>query len=30
MQSAVVWIEHGPKESTGGGEEAFDLVVFTS
>jgi hypothetical protein len=24
-----VWIEHWPKESTDGGEEAFELVVFS-
>jgi hypothetical protein len=23
-----VWIEHWPKESTDGGEESFELVVF--
>jgi len=25
----VEWIEHWPKESTDGGEETFDLVVFS-
>src|SRR5215218_7879029 len=25
-----VWIEHYPKESTGGGAETFELVVFSS
>jgi hypothetical protein len=25
-----VWIEHWPKESTNGGEESFELVVFSS
>jgi hypothetical protein len=26
----LVWIEHWPKESTNGGEETFELVVFSS
>jgi hypothetical protein len=26
----LVWIEYWPKESTDGGEETFDLVVFSS
>jgi hypothetical protein len=26
----LVWIEHRPKESTNGGEETFELVVFSS
>ena len=26
----LVWIEHWPKESTDGGEETFDLVVFSN
>jgi hypothetical protein len=26
----LVWIEHWPKESTDGGEETFELVVFSS
>src|SRR5215217_1249064 len=26
----LVWIEHWPEESTNGGEETFDLVVFSS
>jgi hypothetical protein len=26
----LVWIEHRPEESTTGGEEMFDLVVFSS
>ena len=25
-----MWIEHWPKESTNGGEETFELVVFSS
>jgi hypothetical protein len=25
-----VWIEHWPNESTNGGEETFELVVFSS
>ena len=25
-----MWIEHWPKESTNGGEESFELVVFSS
>jgi hypothetical protein len=25
-----VWIEHWPQESTDGGEETFELVVFSS
>jgi hypothetical protein len=25
-----VWIEHWPKESTNGGEETFEQVVFSS
>jgi hypothetical protein len=25
-----VWVEHWPKESTDGGEETFELVVFSS
>ena len=28
--SPLVWIEHWPKESTDGGEETFDLVVYSS
>jgi hypothetical protein len=26
----LVWIEHWPEESTDGGEETFELVVFSS
>jgi hypothetical protein len=26
----LVWIEHWPKESAGGGAETFDLVIFSS
>jgi hypothetical protein len=26
----LVWIEHWPKESTGGGTKTFELVVFSS
>ncbi len=26
----LVWIEHWPKEATDGGEETFELVVFSS
>jgi hypothetical protein len=25
-----VWIEHWPKEATDGGEETFELLVFSS
>jgi hypothetical protein len=25
-----VWVEHWPEESTDGGEETFELVVFSS
>jgi hypothetical protein len=28
LPTPLVWIEHWPKESTDGGEEKFDLVVF--
>jgi hypothetical protein len=30
LPTPLVWIEHWPKESTDGGEETFDLVVFSS
>jgi hypothetical protein len=30
LPTHLVWIEHWPKESTDGGEETFDLVVFSS
>src|SRR5918994_2196418 len=30
LPNHLVWIEHWPKESTGGGEEVFELVVFSS
>ena len=30
LPTRVVWIEHWPKESTDGGEETFELVVFSS
>jgi hypothetical protein len=30
LPTPVVWIEHWPKESTTGGEETFELVVFSS
>ncbi len=30
MPTPLMWIEHRPKESTGGGEETFDLVAFSS
>ena len=30
LPTPLVWIEHWPKESSGGGEETFDLVVFSS
>jgi hypothetical protein len=25
-----VWVEHWPKEATDGGEETFELVIFSS
>src|ERR671912_2154945 len=28
LPTPVVWIEHWPEESTDGGEETFELVVF--
>jgi hypothetical protein len=30
LPTPLVWIEHWPEESTGGGEETFELVVFSS
>jgi hypothetical protein len=30
LPTPLVWIEHWPHESTDGGEEKFDLVVFSS
>ena len=30
LHTPLVWIEHWPEESTNGGEETFDLVVFSS
>ena len=30
LPTPLVWIEHWPEESTHGGEETFDLVVFSS
>jgi hypothetical protein len=30
LPTPLVWIEHWPHESTDGGEETFDLVVFSS
>jgi hypothetical protein len=30
LPAPLVWIEHGPEESTNGGEETFELVVFSS
>ena len=30
LSTPLVWIEYWPKESTDGGEEAFELVVFSS
>jgi hypothetical protein len=30
LPTPLVWIEHWPKESTEGGEESFELVVFSS
>ena len=30
LPTPLVWIEHWPKESTVGGQETFDLVIFTS
>src|SRR5215218_10642195 len=30
LPTSIVWIEHWPKESTGRGEDSFDLVVFSN
>jgi hypothetical protein len=30
LPTPVVWIEHWPKESTGGAQETLELVVFSS
>jgi len=30
LPTHLVWIEHWPEESTEGGEEVFELVVFSS
>jgi hypothetical protein len=30
LVTPLVWIEHWPKESSDGGEETFELVVFSS
>jgi hypothetical protein len=30
LPTHLVWIEHWPKESTDGGEEVFELVVFST
>ena len=30
LPAPLIWIEHRPKESTNGGEETFDLVVFST
>jgi hypothetical protein len=30
LPTPLVWIEHWPEESTNGGEENFELVVFSS
>ena len=30
LPDPLVWIEHWPEETTEGGEETFDLVVFSS
>jgi hypothetical protein len=30
LSTPLVWIEHWPKESTDGGEEVFELLVFSS
>ena len=30
LPSLLVWVEHWPEESTDGGEETFELVVFSS
>ena len=30
LPTPLVWIEHWPRESMDGGEETFDLVVFSN
>ena len=30
LPTPLVWIEHWPRESTDGGEDTFELVVFSS
>ncbi len=30
LSTPLVWIEHWPQDSTDGGEETFELVVFSS
>jgi hypothetical protein len=30
LATPLVWVEHWPEESTDGGEEVFELVVFSS
>jgi hypothetical protein len=30
LSTPLVWIEHGPKEAADGGEEMFELGVFSS
>ena len=30
LDTPIVWVEHWPEESTDGGEETFELVVFSS
>src|SRR5215213_10507845 len=30
LPTLLIWIEHRPEESTNGGKETFDLVVFSS
>ena len=30
LSTPLVWIEHGPKEAADGGEETFELGVFSS
>jgi hypothetical protein len=30
LPTPLIWIEHRPEESTNGGKETFDLVVFSN
>ena len=30
LPTPLIWIEHRPEESTNGGKETFDLVMFSS